>query len=75
MHKQEITFDDNAVVTLALINNTLSRKLKPDELINSIIAFNGMIFAMANEDELFRENLNNIMRTKDFRRFFTGEAG
>lgn len=75
MQKQFITLDDNSCLTIPMINGQLSRKLPKDEFINSVIAFTGMIFVMAEQDGLFKENLNNVLGTKDFKRFFTGEDG
>ena len=70
-----VTLDDCSVTTIPMINSQLSHKLNKNEFMNAVIAFTGIIFAMAIEDGLFKENLNNCMGTKDFKRFFTGEEG
>jgi len=75
MPKQEVLFEENSLKCLGMIQSSLDKKLDPDLLVNSCIAFTAYIFFCAQENTLFKENLNNVMGTDDFRKFLTSEDG
>lgn len=75
MSEVKLHLCENSIKTIPMVNAQLSRELTTSQVVDSCIAFAGLMFACAQEDELFRENLNNVMGTEDFKRFFTGEPG
>lgn len=75
MSKQKVKLSEESLKALAYVHNQLSRKMELKEMVDGAIAFCGFMFHCAEEDELFRENLNNVMNTSDFKRFLTGECG
>lgn len=75
MSKIELRLHENSIKTVPMISAQLSRELTFSQVVDGCIGFAGLMFACAQEDELFRENLNNVMGTDDFKKFFTAEDG
>lgn len=75
MLKQKVELSEESLRALAYVRGQLSRKMELKEMVDSAIAFCGFMFHCAEEDELFRENLNNVMNTSDFKKFLTREPG
>lgn len=73
MPSMQINMEENSLKCLCMVNDQLSHKLDLHLLVNSCVSFTAFIFALANENDLFKENLNNVMGTDDFRKFLTSE--
>ncbi|MCK5602647.1 hypothetical protein KAR91_12275 [Candidatus Pacearchaeota archaeon] len=74
MSKQEVILSESSEKALVLINSKLGDKLNGNQLLDGCIAFSLFIMTCCHDDGLFEENLNNIMGTSDYTKFFTGEG-
>lgn len=75
MSKQEVILSQSSEKALVIINSKLGDKLNGNQLLDGCIAFSLFIMTCCHDDGLFEENLNNIMGTSDYTKFFTGEDG
>lgn len=73
MPLQPVNLEENSLKCLGMIRSELDKPIDSHVLLNSCIAFTAFIFHCAQENELFKENLNNVMGTDDFRKFLTSE--
>ena len=75
MSKQEVILSQSSEKALVIINSKLGDKLNGNQLLDGCIAFSLFIMTCCHDDDLFEENLNHVMGTSDYMKFFTGEDG
>jgi hypothetical protein len=75
MSKHEVILSEVSEKSIPIINSNLGDKLNGNQLLDGCIAFTLFIMTCCHDDGLFQENLNNVMCTSDYKKFFTGEDG
>ena len=73
MRKFELHLTETTEKHLDFINSQLPTALEIQELLAACVSFAGFMIMCATEDELFEENLNNVMGTINYKKFFSGE--
>ena len=70
-----IMLDEASEKMLVILKKKTGDKLDSHAMVRSCIMFAGFMMACSESDELFKENLNNVMSTSDWKKFFTSEPG
>lgn len=73
MSKHELRFSEATEKHIKIIQSQMRRKMDLQESIEASLSFVSFMLCCAKDDELFMENLNNVMGLDDFLKFFTGE--
>jgi hypothetical protein len=73
MSQHNIILSENAEKSIKVIQDWMKSRQEMNFIIESCIAFSLFMISCAEENQLFKENINNVMQTNDFKNFFTGE--
>jgi hypothetical protein len=74
MSKHEVILSEVSEKSIPIISSKLKDKINGNQILDGCIAFTLFIMTCCHDDGLFEENLNNIMGTSDYTKFFTGES-